>query len=76
MSQQFSRIIPQPEQPAAEILRATQAAQEFYREVRYRENFNNYCQWYYATAEQHQKELQEMRGDINIFGWFLRGFGN
>lgn len=76
MSQEFTRIIPQPEQPAAEILQAHQAAQEFYREVKYRENFKNYCQWYYATAQQNQKELQEMRGDINIFGWFLRGFGN
>ena len=76
MPQEFTRIIPQPEQPAAESLRATQAAQEFYREVRYREDFKNYCQWYYATARQHQKELQEMRGDINILGWFRRGFGS
>ena len=60
-------------QPEIEILEAHQVAREFYREVEYREDFANYCQWYYETAERHQKELQKMRGDLNIFGWFLRG---
>ena len=76
MSQEFRRIIPEPEQPAAEILQAHQAAQKFYREVEYRENFKNYCHWYHATAQKHQEELQKMQGDINIFRWFRRGFGN
>lgn len=75
MSQDFMQIIPEPQQPAAEILQAHQTAQQFYREVKYRENFKNYCQWYYATAQQHQEELQKMRGDINIFRWFRQGNG-
>ncbi len=64
-------ILPAP-QPEIEVLEAHQVAQKFYREVEYRQDFKNYCQWYYETAESHQRELQKMRRDINIFGWFVR----
>lgn len=62
-------------QPEIEILEAHQVAREFYREVEYREDFASYCQWYYETAKSNRRELQKMRGDINIFGWFLRRRG-
>ncbi|MCU0517411.1 MAG: hypothetical protein MUC60_11230 [Oscillatoria sp. Prado101] len=65
-------LAPAP-QPEIEILEAHQTAREFYREVQHRQDFDSYCQWYYSTAERHRQELQKMRGDINIFGWFLRG---
>jgi hypothetical protein len=65
-------IIPAPP-PDIEILEAHQLGHEFRQEVQYRQNFDEYCQWYYETAQRHQQELQKMRRDINIFGWFFRG---
>lgn len=41
---------------------------EFYQELRHREAY----QWYHETAQAHQQELEKMRGDINILGWFLK----
>lgn len=63
------------QQSAAEILQVYQVTAKFYQEVKYREEFEQHCQWYAETAERHQQELQKMRGDLNIFGWFLRGRG-
>ncbi|EAW38241.1 hypothetical protein [Lyngbya sp. PCC 8106] len=63
------------QQSEIEILQAYQVTHEFYQEVQYREDFEQYCQWYAETAERHQQELQKMRGDINLFSWFLRGRG-
>lgn len=66
-------IVPTPpQQPIQEILQAHQVTREFYREVRYREDFDRYCDWYYQTAAANRRDLAKMRGDINIFGWFLR----
>lgn len=73
MHHEFQSIIPEANGLAAEILQAHQTTSEFYREVKYRENFESHCQWYYTTAKQHQEELEKMRGDINIFAWFRRG---
>jgi len=44
----------------------------FYREVAHRQEFEQYCDWYYTTALKNQQELNKMRGDINLFGWFVR----
>lgn len=66
-------FLPAP-QPQIEILEAHQLSQEFYREVKYRQEFENYCRWYYETAARHRQEMEKMRGDINIFGWFIRGW--
>ena len=55
-----------------EILAAQQVTREFYHEVRYREEFEYHCQWYYTLAAQHQQELAKMRHDLNILGWFVR----
>ncbi|NES03836.1 MAG: hypothetical protein F6K22_13900 [Okeania sp. SIO2F4] len=72
MQPELREIFPEPNTSATEICQVYQTTQEFYQEVKYREDFNNYCQWYYAIAEQHQKELQKMRSDINIFGFLLQ----
>lgn len=68
---EWEQITKRPDQPAAEILKAHQLTREFHQEVEYREDFNQYCQWYYETAERHHRELEKMRKDINILGWFL-----
>ena len=70
-SNNFSQLLPYI-QPELEALETYQVTQEFYQEVQYREKFDAYCQWYYETAESHHQELQKMRGDLNLFGWFCR----
>jgi hypothetical protein len=62
---------PEIYQPAAEIFQAYQVTHEFYQEAQYREAFQQHCQWYYETAQSHQQELEKMRGDFNLLGWFL-----
>lgn len=49
-----------------------QVAHEFRQEVEYRQAFETYCQWYYATAEQHRVELATMANDIPFLNWFWR----
>jgi len=68
---EFRRIIPAPP-PAADIFATHQLAFEFRREAEYRQELKNYSEWYYLTAQSHRQELQKMRGDINLFGWFNR----
>ncbi len=70
---EWEQIVQHPNQPAADVLKAHQLTREFHQEVEYREEFAQYCHWYYQTANSHRQELEKMRGDINIFGWFLGG---
>lgn len=66
----FTReIIPLP-QSDIETLDRYQTTHEFYEEVKYRQAFDDYCQWYYAVAEQHRRELETMRREINFMSWF------
>lgn len=65
----FSQLIPYLP-PELETLETYQFTQEFYQEVKYREEFEAYCQWYDDTAEFHRQELEKMRGDLNLFAWF------
>ena len=74
MLKQFSTDGSRLSQGAVEVLELQQIAQDFHREVQYREEFEQYCQWYYQTAERHRQELEAMRADINLFSWFGRGF--
>ncbi|MBK4730825.1 hypothetical protein JJD41_13275 [Oxynema sp. CENA135] len=69
---EFLPLFPTPT-VAGESLEAAQITRDFYREVQYRQEFDRHCQWYYETAERHRQELEKMRGDLNLFGWFLRG---
>lgn len=72
MPNELRPIIPAP-QPDIEDFAAYQATSQFYREVQSREAIKCYCDWYYSTAKLHQQELQQMRGELNILGWFRRG---
>lgn len=71
MSKDFYYILP-PAQNTMDVLEAHQITIEFRQEVRYREDLERYCQWYYDTARQHRRELEKMRRDPNILGWFYR----
>ncbi|NEQ49308.1 MAG: hypothetical protein F6K11_04125 [Leptolyngbya sp. SIO3F4] len=55
-----------------EAIQLQQAAYEFRQEVRYREDFEAYCQWYDATAAKHRAEVASMEKDIPLFNWFSR----
>lgn len=72
MPDELRQIMPAP-QPEIEDFAAHQAASQFYREVQLRENIKRYSDWYYAAAERHRQELQQMRGELNILGWFRWG---
>ncbi|NEO54688.1 MAG: hypothetical protein F6K54_17340 [Okeania sp. SIO3B5] len=52
MPPELRSIFPEANSPATEIFQIYQTTQEFYQEVKYREDFQNYCQWYYEIAEQ------------------------
>lgn len=71
MPEKFQFIVPAPP-PPADIFATYELAHEFHREAQYRQEQERYGEWYRATAERHQQELQKMRGDINLFGWFCR----
>ncbi|MCY7275997.1 MAG: hypothetical protein LH702_20230 [Phormidesmis sp. CAN_BIN44] len=58
--------------PSAEILEIYYATHQFYQEAHYREDLDRTCEWYHTIATQNRRELEKMRGDINIFGWFCR----
>lgn len=68
----YRRILPLPESEAQAILQSHYAAYEFYREVRHREAFEQYCQWYAETAAANQRDLVQMQRELNLFGWLSR----
>lgn len=72
MSNELRQIIPTPPPPGDEIFATQQVSSEFHHEVQYRQAFEQYCEWYYATAMLHRQELQKMRREFNIFGLFIR----
>jgi hypothetical protein len=76
-SQPFHWIIPQPDAPAEDIewLQQYQLTHAFYQEARDRALHQAQVQQYHQLAAQHQNELQRLRQDINILGWFTRWMG-
>lgn len=72
MHDSFSQPFFQPSSSELEYLEAAQLTYDFYQEVGDRQDFEAYCQWYYDVADRHRRELDSMRGDINILGWFYR----
>ncbi|MEG3858299.1 hypothetical protein [Microcoleus sp. herbarium12] len=72
---ELQNIVPEST-AAAEIFQQNQIVREFYGEIQYRQELKRHCQWYYATAKQHQQELQKMQGDFNLFGWFCHRRSN
>lgn len=71
MPDELRRIIPRP-QPREDAFAAYHVTSKFYQEVQSRAAMSRYCDWYYTTAEVHRQELQQMRGELNILGWFRR----
>lgn len=55
-----------------EIFEVYRATHQFYHEVQSRETHDRYCEWYAAVSDQHRRELEKMRGDVNVFSWFRR----
>lgn len=72
MYHDFEQILPVLP-PTEDVFASRQTTHQFYAELRHRQELERYCQWYEAVAQQHQRELQKMQGDINLFGWFWRG---
>lgn len=73
MPNEFHQIIPLPPAEVEGTFAPYQVTSQFYREVRQREAWLGYCQWYYSTAARHRQELQQMRGELNILSWFRWG---
>ncbi|MDB9373773.1 hypothetical protein [Nodularia sphaerocarpa] len=72
MSKNLPYIMRSPQFEIEEGFANYHTTQEFYQEVHTRSEFDNYCQWYEITAEQHRQDLEKMRGELNIFQWFRR----
>jgi hypothetical protein len=72
MSKNLPYIIPSAQPQAEESFGAYQTTHQFYQEVQTRSEFQRYCEWYYTTAESNRKDLEKMRGELNIFQWFRR----
>lgn len=65
-------IIPGTQPEVEETFASHQTTHQFYREVQTRAEFQQYCEWYRATAENNRRELEKMRGELNILQWFRR----
>ncbi|MBD2310303.1 hypothetical protein H6G20_01220 [Desertifilum sp. FACHB-1129] len=72
MSNPLQRIIPLSPPEAHEFFQVHQVSHAFYEEVKHREELERYAQWYALTAQQHQRELEQMRGEFNLFRLFSR----
>ncbi|WP_228038472.1 hypothetical protein [Nodosilinea sp. LEGE 06152] len=59
-------------QEVIEYLELHQAAQEFRLELEHRASLEEYCQWYYQVAAENQRDLEQMRSELNLLGWFNR----
>ena len=71
MPEELQQIIPAPLSPIIqETFAAISSTREFYQEVKVRDGKKNYCTWYHTTAQKHRQELEQMRGELNILGWF------
>lgn len=55
-----------------EIFQIYRTTHQFYYEVQSRDEHDRYCEWYATVSMQHRRELETMRGDVNIFRWFRR----
>jgi hypothetical protein len=60
-------------QEIIEYLELHQIAQELHLEIEYREQFEQYCEWYYQTAQQHQQDYARMQLEPNLLSLFNRG---
>ena len=68
----LQRSLEPSQNDVGEAIELQQIAYEFRQELQCREDFEAYCQWYYAAAAQHRAELAAMKNDIPFFSWFCR----
>lgn len=61
-----------PTSSEAEIFAVYYATHQFYQEAHHREDLDRASEWYRTIAAQNCRELEKMRGDINLFSWFCR----
>ncbi|MGQ9872438.1 hypothetical protein [Leptodesmis sp.] len=74
MNHDLRWIAPIPPESDHGVLEAQVLTRQFYQELEHRRAFEKHCQWYHATAERHRQELQTMRRDFNLLGWFYRSW--
>ncbi|MBD2665463.1 hypothetical protein B6N60_04399 [Richelia sinica FACHB-800] len=72
MTKNLPYILPSSQPPVEEAFATYQTTKQFYHEVETRSEFQRYCQWYHSTAAQNRRDLDKMRGELNIMGWFRR----
>ncbi|PZD72900.1 hypothetical protein C1752_03331 [Acaryochloris thomasi RCC1774] len=69
--QEFVGFIPSL-QPVAQTIENHQLTYTFTWEVQRRQEHQQHCQWYAKVAEQNRRELEQMKGDIDILSWIRR----
>lgn len=67
----FQRFEPQNPYATWEILESHQLSYDFHRELKHRQAFAEYCQWYHETAQQNKQELAKMNQDFSLFRFFF-----
>ncbi|MEA5552336.1 hypothetical protein VB713_15445 [Anabaena cylindrica UHCC 0172] len=72
MSKELPYIVPSPQSEVDETFSSYQTTHQFYHEVQTRSEFELHCQWYYKIASQNRRDLEKMRGELNIMQWFCR----
>jgi hypothetical protein len=72
MSHGFSHLIPVPQPEIDAQFQVYQETRAFYSEVKLRQEHADYCRWYQQISEQHQQELAQMKGELNLLQWFYR----
>lgn len=72
MSELLPYILPALPPRVMEQFAAHQTTHAFYHEVRLRQEFEQYCQWYEQVAAQHRQEFTQMQSEANLLGWFYR----
>ena len=72
MTKELPYIVPSPQIKVDETFANYQATNQFYHEVQTRSEFERHCQWYDTTAAQNRRDLEKMRGELNIMQWFCR----
>jgi hypothetical protein len=72
MSRNLPHILPSIPPQVEEAFATHKTTYEFYHEVQVRNEFKRHCNWYRTTADQNRRDLEKMRGEINIFEWFRR----
>lgn len=58
-----------PQRPSDQAFEQYQVTAAFYREVEQRQDFAEYCAWYTEVAQAHQRELVQLKREVNLFVW-------